>query len=247
MIPADGVETKKEGTLVTAKVGAAPELNALSGTFNSDDEKNDDSAPDTEKKASTVVEAPNTVALSDASSKSDDDETSEATTTETPGKDAPWEVHCVVEECNIRFVRMEDVDMGHRLGNYTKCGSGYEAEWNGKTIAVKRYNGDSFHRFKREIDAYYRMTEIWGELIPEPYFVSYDDIYIYFGMQLGREPTSEDMVTETIFKKKIINKLRQRYGFTHCSPGMKHCKFLPGKDGEEDKMIAIDLENQTWY
>lgn len=163
-----------------------------------------------------------------------------------PDTDAPRQLLRTLRRHSIPFVPIDAVKIGPQLGPYTKCGSGYKSKWDGKDIALKRYDRDSFHRFEREITNYYRMKDSWSVLIPTPYFVSYDESYIYFGMELARDPNDKDNVSEAMFQNTVINELKRKYGFVHCSPGWKHIKFLPGKNEEADRMIAIDLENHYW-
>ena len=145
----------------------------------------------------------------------------------------------------LPYVDLTDVKIIHQLGSNTKCGSGWLSEWNGQKIALKKYDDDSFHRFEREVANYMKLKEVWGRLIPTPYFVSCSNCKRYLGMQLARDPTPKD--DTSTWQEDVINELERRFGFVHNSAhAYKHCKFLPGKDGEADTMIAIDLENHYW-
>ena len=189
--------------------------------------------------------------VSSNTSKSKDDSSKTGNTT--PQEFPPQLAHLALY--GLPYVDIKkDVQMEYIIecpfaGSYTKCGSGWHAKWQGRTVAVKRYDDYSFHRFEREVRNYHSLQEVWGELIPTPYFISFDEAegYAYLGMQLAQSPAYYDDLSAWYGPNGPYKQLRKRFGFVHCSSGSKHCKILPSeKPGEPDKLITIDLENHYW-
>ena len=102
----------------------------------------------------------------------------------------------------ILLVYCEEIEFLGELGrgnNHVRL-----ARWRGQEIAVKSFDMfKDYTWFEREVRAYEHVKDVWGELVPKPYFISnmYGSIAL-LGMQLGRDPNSNGRVHCYVLEKE---------------------------------------------
>ena len=145
----------------------------------------------------------------------------------------------------IDVIPFKSVTFLEALG-YGLNGCVFRALWKGKEVAVKQFDlgkGGGMEGFLKEIEAYELLRDVQGILIPKALFLteSYGRGIKYLGLQLGRDPTSED---DTSSWGEVLGTLRSQYGFIHDDADRKSGLFIPNGRGGE-KLVAIDLEMHT--
>jgi hypothetical protein len=146
----------------------------------------------------------------------------------------------------IPFVKFDSLTDIRVLG-WGRNGTTFRATWNGKEVAVKQFdlwkNSDGY---ETEIEAYRRLEQVWGKLVPEPYFLSesWSGNVRYLGMQLGR-PTSDSSLTDEKIDKDYhdaLQRLSESYGFDQLDWSHSENCVVVGDNGEE-RLLVIDLED----
>jgi hypothetical protein len=141
----------------------------------------------------------------------------------------------------IPLVYCEEIELLRELGrgnNHVRL-----ARWRGQEVAVKSFDIFKDYRwFEREVRAYEYLKDVWGELVPKPYFISnmYGTIAL-LGMQLGRDPNSSD---ENFASERalLFSKLVHEYGFDHLDTDWGNVIYIPDGEGKEG-LVAMDLES----
>jgi len=118
------------------------------------------------------------------------------------------------------------------------------ARWKGQTMAVKRFDMIKDYKwFEREVKAYEHLQKVWGELVPRPYFISemYGGVIAVLGMQLGRDPNTDD---ENYYEERdrLFSKLLHDYDFDHLDTDRGNVIYIPDGQGKE-RLVAMDLES----
>jgi hypothetical protein len=141
----------------------------------------------------------------------------------------------------IPLVYCEEIELLRELGrgnNHVRL-----ARWRGQEVAVKSFDIFKDYRwFEREVRAYEHLKDVWGELVPKPYFISnmYGTIAL-LGMQLGREPNSSD--TNFASERALLfSRLVHEYDFDHLDTDWGNVIYIPDGEGKE-RLVAMDLES----
>jgi hypothetical protein len=118
------------------------------------------------------------------------------------------------------------------------------ARWKGQTIAVKLFDMIKDYKwFEREVKAYEHLEKVWGELVPRPYFISemYGGVIAVLGMQLGRDPNTDD---KHFYRERarLFSKLLHDYGFDHLDTDRGNVIYIRDGKGKE-RLVAMDLES----
>lgn len=117
------------------------------------------------------------------------------------------------------------------------------ARWRGKDVAVKAFDQfKDYHKFERQVRAYEELRDVWGTLVPEPYFVAvYQGVAMLLGMQLGRRPSSSDEASLTSERDPLFRRLRHEFGneYRHGS-----VIYIQAPSGNE-RLVAIGLESDN--
>jgi len=118
------------------------------------------------------------------------------------------------------------------------------ARWKGQTMAVKRFDMIKDYKcFEREVKAYEHLEKVWGELVALPYFISemYGGVIAVLGMQLGRDPNTDD---KNFYKERarLFSKLLHHYGFDHLDTDRGNVIYISDGQGKE-RLVAMDLES----
>lgn len=120
------------------------------------------------------------------------------------------------------------------------------ARWEGKAVAVKQFDLGTpgiWERAKTEIEAYERLKDCQGILIPKALFLSrskYDVLFL--GLQLGRMPRPDDDVSGW---HEILEKLRRDCGFHHHDADGRNGIVIRDEKGV-DRLVVIDLEESEF-
>jgi hypothetical protein len=141
----------------------------------------------------------------------------------------------------IPLVNCEEVEFVRELGrgnNQVRL-----ARWRGREIAVKCFDMfKNYDWFEREVRAYEHLRDVWGEMVPEPYFIS--DMYgalALLGMQLGRDPNSSDEHFDREHDL-LFSRLLHEHGFEHLDAARGNVIYIPDGQGGE-RLVAMDLES----
>jgi len=147
----------------------------------------------------------------------------------------------------IPLVNCEEVEFVRELGRGNH--QVRLARWRGREIAVKCFDMlKNYDWFEREVRAYDHLRDVWGELVPEPYFIS--DMYgalALLGMQLGRDPNSSDEHFDREHDL-LFSRLLDDHGFEHLDTARGNVIYIPDGQGGE-RLVAMDLESHelgTW-
>ena len=146
----------------------------------------------------------------------------------------------------INATPIESVKFGDALG-FGRNGCVFRALWNGKEVAVKQFDlgkDGGMENFCREVEAYELLRDAHGILVPKALFLTESEGrgIKYLGLQLGRDPTSEDCnAFHAQSWRDILHALKTQYGFVHDDADGRNGLFVPdGRGGE--KLVAMDLE-----
>ena len=100
--------------------------------------------------------------------------------------------------------------------------------------------------FQKELMAYERTRDVWGKLVPKPYFISESPSggVMLLGLQLGRRMTDSEREDPDIRKRSnlILRFLRKKYGIQHNDPAPRNAIMLEIEEGH-DQVVIIDFEN----
>eukprot|EP00978_Attheya_sp_CCMP212_P021023 scaffold60933_cov55-Attheya_sp.AAC.2 len=166
--------------------------------------------------------------------------------------------HCLEENENENrdpdvnsFVRVATVPLGSVkfLGplGYGRNGCVFHAVWEGKDVAVKQFDlgrPGGMDSFVKETTAYELLRDAQGILIPIAWFLS-ESVgggIKYLGLQLGKDPTSED---DTSSWPRVLDTLESEFGFVHDDADRGNGLFIKDKNGSGKTLVAIDLESYT--
>eukprot|EP00980_Cylindrotheca_fusiformis_P004560 scaffold975_cov90-Cylindrotheca_fusiformis.AAC.3 len=100
-------------------------------------------------------------------------------------------------------------------------------------------DGDS--GFNKEVEAYRKLQEVWGVLVPKPLFLS-ESIsggVQFLGLQLGRDPTLADDLS---LWGSVVQRLEKEFGIRHNDAVRRNQLYLPDENGVE-RLVAIDFED----
>jgi hypothetical protein len=143
----------------------------------------------------------------------------------------------------VPYVPFEDIEVINVVGR-GRNGGCFKVKWNSTEYAMKQFDigrdGDEY--FCKEIKAYVILKKAWGELVPQPIFVSesYSGGILFLGLQLGREPTQLDDFDAK--SKIILKRLESEYGIQHNDVDGRNMIIISDEFGIE-KMVAIDFED----
>lgn len=71
---------------------------------------------------------------------------------------------------------------------------------------------DRLNAFEKEIKAYYYLEYAWGELVPEPRFLSFAFGVWFLGMQMARPPAENACMDDW---GRELDELERKYKFRH--------------------------------
>jgi hypothetical protein len=146
------------------------------------------------------------------------------------------------EENFVPFYDPPNFQIGEVLGR-GRNGDVFLSDFNGETVAVKQFDlSKNFDSYKREVEGYKFLKEVWGDLVPEPKFIgaSRSGMVRFLGLQKGTEPEDEDDNGE--FQKKL-KQLRTKYHFRlFDSCYWRNAIYVQGDD-KIKKLLVIDLED----
>lgn len=125
-------------------------------------------------------------------------------------------------------------------------GSSFRAKWRGETVAVKIFDATKpggQEAFDKEVAAYTRLQDAWGEVVPHPKFISHAFGVWFLGMQMAYgDAISEDWAD-------VLDALEKKHRFRHLDVwtgerGDDWRNLMVLKDGEGVlHPIVIDLEH----
>lgn len=137
----------------------------------------------------------------------------------------------------IRFVPREHFRVEKLLGRGSN-GDAFEVSLGNDRFAVKQFDlNKNFKSYEREVLAYKRARDKWGEYVPKPEFISASTSgnVRFLGMTLGVEP-SKYTITDVF---ALMAKMELEFGI--CLQDNDHGRnCIQTKDG---KLLLIDLEN----
>jgi hypothetical protein len=145
-------------------------------------------------------------------------------------------ISCKIPEIDYKEIQLLGL---LRNGNHQV----YLASWRGQEIAVKLFDMYKDYKwFEREVKAYEHLREVWGILVPIPYFLS--DMYgvvALLGMQLGRDPNTGD---KNFYEERdrVFCKLLRDHNFEHLDTDHGNVIYIPDGQGKE-RLVAMDLES----
>lgn len=129
-------------------------------------------------------------------------------------------------------------------------GSVFQVSWKGKEYAMKQFDTgkDGSTRFEKEVAAYERTEDLWGELVPRPYFVSETPSggVKLLGLQLGSSvDSSVDGNGNSVWKKwqEAHAILERDYGIRHNDSSCgANSIFISDANGKR-QLAIIDFES----
>ncbi len=122
-------------------------------------------------------------------------------------------------------------------------GGCFNVKWKGTEYAMKQFDigrdGDEF--FQNEIRAYMKLRDSWGVLVPRPIFwsESFSGGVMFLGLQLGREPRSDDDLEKFYVVLKL---LEEQYGIRHNDTDRGTNMIVISDADGNDRVVAIDFE-----
>ena len=142
----------------------------------------------------------------------------------------------------IKFNSLTDIES---LG-WGRNGCTFKATWEGKVVAVKQFDLTKNARaYEIELEAYNRLQDDWGILVPTPFFISESPSgnVRFLGMQLGRPPKDDEPVDDDDYCN-VLAALKKKYGFRQMdwSHG-ENCVYLDDGSKGTSTLVLIDLED----
>ena len=149
----------------------------------------------------------------------------------------------------IDVVDFEDIDIRDPIG-YGKRGTSFSALWRKEVqVAVKVFDATKpggQDAFEKEIKAYLHLEDVWGELVPQPHFVSFAYGAWFLGMQMARHPPKDACLEDW---GEVLDTLEQEHKFRHLDVWMgdrgddwRNLMVIQDQKGR-DRPIVIDLED----
>jgi hypothetical protein len=152
--------------------------------------------------------------------------------------------HFKFENDFVPFIEFATLTVGDPLGS-GRNGDVFEATLpSGESVAVKQFDmTKNFKSYEREVCAYKRLKNVWGELVPTPKLISASPSgnVRYLGMTLGDTPeggAGEDEYLEKIHILETCHKFRH---LDVWSGGYNYILVPPGNVGSK-KVLVTDLE-----
>jgi len=147
---------------------------------------------------------------------------------------------------NIPYVNRTDIEFIDSIG-YGRNGSVFLARVGGRDAAVKQFDLDKGgeEAYENEVAAYMRMRDAWGELVPEPLFVSesWTRGIKYLGLQLGREPVNLDWSAW----RNVLTTIQKRFGVQYNDlDSLSNAVIIEDTTTGKDRLVAIDFEDATF-
>jgi hypothetical protein len=148
---------------------------------------------------------------------------------------------------HIPFINFDSLKDIKPLG-WGRNGTTFRATWNGREVAVKQFDlWNNAEAYETEIEAYYRLKDVWGELVPTPYFLSesWSGNVRFLGMQLGQSTSESTMNKDEIDTAyhHVLCKLSGSYAFSQLDwSHSENCVVVKGSSDREN-VLVIDLED----
>jgi hypothetical protein len=145
---------------------------------------------------------------------------------------------------DIQFINFDSLTDIEPLG-WGRNGCTFKATWEGKAVAVKQFDLTKNARaYEMELEAYNRLQDDWGILVPRPFFISESPSgnVRFLGMQLGRPPMDNEPVDDDYCN--VLAALKTKYDFRQMdwSHG-ENCVYLDDGNKGTSTLVLIDLED----
>lgn len=142
----------------------------------------------------------------------------------------------------IPAVSLDEISIVSVIGA-GRNGAAFKVRWKGREAAMKQFDVGrrSETWFDKEIDAYIKLQDVWGELVPRPLFVSesFTGGVRFLGLQLGRDPKCDD---DTSSAPAVLERLEKEFGIKQNDTEGRNFIFVSDKPGSE-RLVAIDFED----
>ena len=142
----------------------------------------------------------------------------------------------------IASAPFEEIEILEVIGE-GRNGAAFKVCWHGQEVAMKQFDigRQSEAYFSQEINAYMKLQDVWGVLVPRPVFVSesFTGGRLFLGLQLGRDPEGDD---DTSSAPSIIKRLEDEFGIKHNDAAGRNFVFVDDGEGSE-RLVAIDFED----
>jgi hypothetical protein len=142
-----------------------------------------------------------------------------------------------------------DLVVGKEIG-IGRNGSLFQVSWKGNEYALKQFDvgKDGIEGFENEIAAYERTEEVWGKLVPKPYFVSETPSggVKLLGLQLGS--SIDDSLVDG---NEMWKQWQQAHAVLEHDYGIRHNDAESGRnsilidDGQGHQQLAI-IDFESW-
>lgn len=147
----------------------------------------------------------------------------------------------------LPFVDFYDLEFCGEVG-FGRNGSVFKVIWEGQAVALKQFDigRDGKVPYEQEIEAYARTERAWGNLVPEPLFLSHAPTggIQFLGLQLGRRLSGEAELQELSQKfESIQEKLAEEYGIRHNDVCCASNAVILGNTNGSEKLAVIDFED----
>jgi hypothetical protein len=122
-------------------------------------------------------------------------------------------------------------------------GCTFKANWDGSDVAVKQFDvTKNPGAYEKELDAYGRLKDDWGLLVPKPLFrsASWSGNVRFLGMQRGRPLKDDDKVDSYDI---VLSKLAKKYGFRQRDWSECDYCIVVDDDNGSQRLLVIDLED----
>lgn len=146
-------------------------------------------------------------------------------------------------------VDFRDLVVGKEIG-IGRNGSLFQVSWKGKEYALKQFDvgKDGVEGFENETAAYERTEEVWGEIVPTPYFVSETPSggVKLLGLQLGSSIDDSVVHGNEMWKQwqHAHAILEQDYGIHHNdAEGGRNSILID--DGQGHQQLAV-IDFESW-
>lgn len=149
---------------------------------------------------------------------------------------------------HIECVDFDEIELRGPIG-YGKCGTSFAANWRGELVAIKVFDSTKpggQEAFNKEVAAYIHLRDVWGNLVPEPRFVSSAFGARFLGMQMAHAPGDGACPQDWA---EVLEKLEKKYRFRHLDvwtgergADWRNLMVIRDKDGV-DHPIVIDLQD----